>query len=69
MTPADIIALGQSLYGEPWIEPLAKDIGYSQSQLWRVAYDGSPVTKQMKRELDKLAKRRNLSKHNEVGNR
>lgn len=55
MTPADIIALGQSLYGPCWIQPMAADIGYSCSQLWRVAYDGAPITNRMRRELAKLA--------------
>jgi hypothetical protein len=57
MTPADIIALGQSLYGDPWLEKMAADLEYSVSQLWRVAYDGAPPTKRMKRRLDQLAKK------------
>jgi hypothetical protein len=58
MTPADIIALGQTLYGELWLEKMAADLEYSVSQLWRVAYDSAPVTKRMQREPDKLAKRK-----------
>jgi hypothetical protein len=55
---ADIIALGQALYGEPWLEKMAHDLEYSTSQLWRVVYDGAPVTRRMKNRLDKLARRR-----------
>ena len=58
MTSADIIALGIALYGEPWLEKMAADLEYSTSQLWRVAYDGRPVTKRMSRSLDKLMKTR-----------
>jgi hypothetical protein len=58
MTPADIIALGEALYGEHFIPPMAADMEYSRSQLWRVAYDGAPITRRMQRELDKLVKRR-----------
>jgi hypothetical protein len=47
MTPEDIITLGQSLYGEPWLEKMACDLEYSASQLWRLAYAGAPVTKRM----------------------
>jgi hypothetical protein len=50
------------LYGEPWLEKMADDIGYSYSQLWRVAYDGAPITRRMQRELDKLVKRRKARK-------
>jgi hypothetical protein len=57
MTPADIIALGQALYGEPWLEKMAADLEYSTSQLWRVVYDGAPVTRRMSRRPDRLAKR------------
>jgi hypothetical protein len=56
MTTADIIALGQALYGEPWLEKMAAAMEYSTSQLWRVAYDGAPITRRMKRRLDKLEK-------------
>lgn len=58
MTSSDIIALGQMLYGEPWLEKMAADLEYSVSQLWRVAYDGAPVTKRMQRRLDRLSKRK-----------
>jgi hypothetical protein len=37
---------------------MADAIGYSYSQLWRVAYDGAPVTRRMNGELEKLVKRR-----------
>jgi hypothetical protein len=58
MTPADIITLGQSLYGEPWLEKMAADMEYSTSQLWRVVYDGAPVTRRMRVRLEKLERRR-----------
>jgi hypothetical protein len=58
MTPTEIIALGQALYGDPWLEKMAKDLEYSASQLWRVAYDRAPITTRMQRRLDKLAKRK-----------
>ena len=58
MTPADIIALGEALYGEDFIPPMAADMEYSRSQLWRVVYDGAPVTRRMSRRLEKLEKRR-----------
>jgi hypothetical protein len=58
---SDIISLGITLYGEPWLESMSKDIGYSFSQLYRVVYDGAPVTRRMQRELDKLLKRKNRS--------
>ena len=53
---SDIIALGQSLYGERWLEKMARDLEYSISQLWRVVYDGAPVTRRMQRRLEKLVK-------------
>jgi hypothetical protein len=56
--PSDIIALGQSLYGEHFIPPMAADMEYSTSQLWRVVYDGAPITRRMRNRLEKLAKRR-----------
>ncbi len=58
MTPAQIIALGEARYGKPWLEKMAHAIGYSTSQLYRVVYDGSPVTRRMTRELEKLSKRK-----------
>jgi hypothetical protein len=58
MTPADIIALGVSHYGEPWLEKMARDLEYSTSQLWRVVYDGAPVTRRMRGKLEKLEKKR-----------
>jgi hypothetical protein len=58
MTPVDITTLGQTLFGEPWLEKMAEAIGYSTSQLWRVAYDGAPITRRMQRELDKLVKKK-----------
>jgi hypothetical protein len=36
---------------------MAEAIGYSYSQLWRVAYDGSPVSRRMCGNLEKLEKR------------
>ena len=58
MTPLDITALGVALYGEPWLEKMALDLEYSTSQLWRVVYDGAPVTRRMRGRLDKLQKRK-----------
>jgi hypothetical protein len=57
LTAADIIALGQSLYSEPWLEKMAADMEYSTSQLWRVVYDGAPVTRRMRNRLDRLERR------------
>jgi hypothetical protein len=58
MPLADIIALGQSLYGEPWLEKTAAYLEYSVSQLWRVAYDRAPITRRMTRRLENLMKRK-----------
>ncbi len=58
MTPADIIALGEARHGKPWLKKLALDLEYSTSQLWRVVYDGAPMTNRMKRKLEKLKKRK-----------
>jgi hypothetical protein len=58
VTPADIIALGEALYGEQFIPPMAADLEYSRSQLWRVVYDGAPVTRRMRNRLEKLEKKR-----------
>jgi hypothetical protein len=66
MTPADIIALGQALYGEHFIPPMAADLEYSTSQLGRVVYDGAPVTQRMSRRLVKLGKRRKTAKADSV---
>ena len=58
VTPAKITTLGQALYGEPWLEKMARDLEYSTSQLWRVIYDGAPVTRRMSGKLEKLEKKR-----------
>ena len=57
MTTANIIALGQSLYGDPWLEKMAADMEYSVSQLFRVVYRDSPITRRMRGRLAKLEKR------------
>jgi hypothetical protein len=56
-TAENIIALGHALYGEHFIPPMAADMEYSRSQLWRVVYDGAPVTRRMRGRLEKLEKR------------
>jgi hypothetical protein len=58
MTRVDIIALGRSLYGEPWLEKMAADMECSTSQLWRVVYKDAPVTRRMHGRLQKLEKGR-----------
>lgn len=58
MTPANIITLGQALYGEPWLAKMAVDLEYSFSQLFRVVYQDAPITTRMQKRLDKLVKRR-----------
>ena len=62
MTPADIIALGEALYGEHFIPPMAADLEYSRSQLWRVVYDGATVTRRMSKRLERLMKRQKAGK-------
>ena len=45
VTPTDIITLGQSLYGDPWLERMAADLEYSTSQLcaWSMTARPSPI--------------------------
>jgi hypothetical protein len=57
ITTEDNIALGQALYGEPWLEKIVADSQYSASQLGRVAYDGAPIARRMQRRLEKLKER------------
>ena len=53
LNPPRPIALRRAVAGEE-----ARDLEYSAWQLWRVAYDGSLVTRRMRRRLDRTEKRR-----------
>lgn len=58
MTPKELIAFGESRHGTRWIGPLADELGYSFSQVWRVAYDGAPATRRLVLELERVKKRK-----------
>jgi hypothetical protein len=65
MASTDIIALGQSIYGDPWLEQMAADLEYSVSQLWRIVYKDALITRRMSRRLERLEKRRARKAANE----
>lgn len=42
MTPADLAAIGQALYGRAWQSPLARDLGVSARTMRRWVASGPP---------------------------
>ena len=54
MTRNDIINFGMKKYGKNWIGPLAEEIKYSFSQLWRVSEGEAPVTRRLELEIERV---------------
>lgn len=61
MTPAELESIGKARHGEHWCGPLADEIGWSFSHLWRIANGERAVSRKLElavKNLKPLRKRR-----------
>jgi hypothetical protein len=56
MTREDIIAFAQKQHGKWWKARFARDTGYSQSAIKRMASGEAPVSRRMELEVEKLVR-------------
>lgn len=65
MTPQDLVAIGQRLYGTRWKTPLAKSIGVRRETISRMANGRCPVTRQIETAVRMLDQNTNTVKYKE----
>jgi hypothetical protein len=54
MTLDQLISFGRDRHGEVWITPLAAEINYTVSGLWRLVERGDPLPRRLVREIERL---------------
>ena len=57
MTPADLIAIGKERHGERWMRPLADELCFDRTTIWRAATSDKPLSRDLTNALKLLARR------------
>ncbi len=59
MTPEELTAIGQARHGETkWIRPLAEELGFHRSTVWKAANGVIPVSRDLANAVKLLPKRK-----------
>lgn len=58
MTPSDLRAAGEALFGQQWQSPLARDLGVSDRSMRRWVAGTHPIPDRLQGEVAKLIQKR-----------
>ncbi len=57
MTPAEFAAFGKARHGDRWIKPLAQELGFHFTTIWRIARGKREVSREIEQAARLLPKK------------